>query len=125
VPTGQSQSHADAVLNVMRGADYPAFTPWLQVHVGDPGPAGTANPATVTDRRSPAFAAPSGGHMSAPAVSWEVWPGEPEDITHVTLWDAEQSGTFKLSAALPAPETVEGGDTLNLSVTLHQAPLAS
>lgn len=125
MPVGQSPNHVTAILNVMRGNDYAAFTPWLQLHTGDPGPAGTANISSVTDRRSPVFAAPSGTQMTAPAVSWNGWAGADEDITHITLWDAESGGNFKISGALPDPKTMETGDTLNVTATVAQGPLAT
>ncbi len=122
---GQSTQHVTAILNLMRGQNYTAFTPWLKLHTGDPGPAGTANASSVTTRKSPTFGAPSGGQMTAPAVSWPDWAGNNEVITHVSLWDAETGGTFKQSAALSPPKTVESSDTLNITPTVSQGPVAS
>lgn len=122
---GQSTAHVTGILNLMRGSNYASFTPWLKLHIGDPGPAGTANPSSVTTRKSPVFAAPSGGQMTAPAVSWADWAGSNEVITHVSLWDAESGGNFKQSAALNPPKTVESSDTLNITPTVSQGPLAA
>jgi hypothetical protein len=125
VPVGQSSNHINAILNVLRGSNYVAFTPYLQLHTGDPGAAGTANVSAETDRVSPTFAAPSGGSVTAPAVSWAAWNAGTETITHVSLWDASTAGNFKMSAALTVPKDVENGDTLNITSSVSQGPAAS
>jgi hypothetical protein len=122
---GQSSGHINSILNVMRGTNYTAFTPYLQLHTGDPGANGTANVSAETDRQSPTFAAPSGGAITAPAVSWTAWDAGTEVITHVSLWDAAAAGNFKMSAALDDPKTVENADTLNITPTVTQGPAAA
>lgn len=122
---GQSTGHAHSILNVMRGTDYTAFTPYIQLHTGDPGSAGTANVSAETTRVSPTFGAPSAGAMAASAISWEDWDAGTEAISHISLWDASSSGNFKMSAELDDPKTVENGDTLNITPTVSQGPIAA
>lgn len=122
---GQSTNHINGILNVLRGTNYTAFTPWLQLHTGDPGAAGTANVSSETDRKQPTYAAPSGGSVTAPAVSWANWDAGDQTITHVSMWDAATNGNFKMSAALADPKAVENGDTLNITSSVSQGPAAS
>jgi hypothetical protein len=125
VPVGQSTAHAHAIINVARGTAYTGFTPWLQLHTGDPGAAGTANASAETDRKQVTFAAPAAGSAVAPAVSWTGWDVGTETITHTSMWDAAAAGNFKMSSALAASKTVQNGDTLNVTATLTQGPIAS
>ena len=41
--------------------------PYVKLHVGDPGAAGTANPATETTRKSVSFSAASAGGLTSDA----------------------------------------------------------
>ena len=122
---GQSAAHAAGILNLMRGVSYPAYTPWFQLHIGEPGANGTANQSSVTTRKSPVFAAPNSGVMAAPAISWSDWAGANEVITHVSVWDAETGGNFKQSAALDPQKTVESSDQLNITPSMTPGPIAT
>lgn len=122
---GQSTNHVNSILNVLRGTSYTAFTPYLQLHTGDPGAAGTANVSSETTRMQPTYAAPSGGSVTAPAVAWTGWDVGDETITHVSMWDAAAAGNFKISAALADPKAMENGDTLNITSSVSQGPVAS
>jgi hypothetical protein len=125
MPVGQSSSHINSILNVLRGTNYTAFTPYLQLHTGDPGSAGTANVSAETERKAPTYAAPSGTSITAPAVSWAAWDAGSETITHVSMWDAASGGNFKMSAALADPKDVDDADTLNITSSVSQGPAAS
>lgn len=100
--TGISAAGANTALDAIR-----TDTPFVQLHVGDPGAAGTANVATETTRKAVVFDAPSGGVManSAP-LQWVniAGPGgvTPEDVTHFTIWNALSGGTFKFSGLVTA-----------------------
>ena len=75
-------------------------TKYVKLHVGDPGSAGTANPATETTRKSATFATASAGSMVSSAdVTWTAIAGS-EDATHFTVWDAATSGNFLLSGTI-------------------------
>ena len=46
------------------GASYANPELWVQLHIGDPGAAGTANPAANTQRQRPVWLAAAGGVTS-------------------------------------------------------------
>jgi len=126
VTVGLSTTHAHAILNVYRGTTYTApASVWLQLHTGDPGSAGTANASAETTRKQVTFAAPSAGSTTASAVSWTAWSAGTETITHVSLHSASSAGTFLQSGALAASKTVNNGDTLNVTATASQSPIAA
>lgn len=122
---GESAAHANAVLNLMRNTTVTGFTPYLKLHTGDPGAAGTANASSRADRLAVTFAAPANGAMTAPAVSWTAWASGSQTITHVSFWDAATGGAFRKSAQLAAPKSVENDDTLNIAVSATQGPIAT
>lgn len=87
---------------------------FVQLHVGDPGAAGTANTATETTRKSVSFAAASGGAMASDAdVTWTNISGS-QDATHFTAWDGITGGSFLFSGTITGnPYTA--GDTYTIS----------
>jgi len=88
---------------------------YAQLHVGDPGAAGTSNPATETDRQEVTFGAASGGAISNDnAPSWTSVAAA-EDYTHVSLWDAAAAGNFLMSGTITA-NAVSAGDTFTIPV---------
>lgn len=84
---------------------------WVQLHVGDPGAAGTANAATETDRIQATFgSAASGGAISnTAALTWPSVAGS-EDYTHFSAWTASTSGTFLFSGTITANAVTTGDD---------------
>ena len=92
---------------------------WLQLHVGDPGSAGTANIAGNATRKdiSAAFAAATGGSATSDVtVSWS--DGEvdtTEDYTHFTLHDAETDGEFGSSGTVTANSVNATGDSFQIT----------
>lgn len=122
---GLSAAHAHGLLNVFRATNYTAVTPWVKIHTGDPGSAGTANASAETDRKQLTFAAPSAGSMAASAVSWATWDVGTETISHFSIWDASTAGNFLISGSLAVSKTPTNGDTLNLTVTATMATLAA
>lgn len=84
---------------------------WVQLHVGDPGAAGTSNAATETDRIQATFGTnASGGAISNTAAL--VWTGVAgsEDYSHFTAWSASTSGTFLFSGTITANAVTTGDD---------------
>lgn len=124
--TGISAGHSDSIINVMRATNYTAFTPWLKLHTGDPGSAGTANASAETTRKQLTFASPAGtGSAAASAVTWTSWSAGSETITHVSLWDASTAGNFKMSAALAGSLAVTNGATVSITATATAGTLAA
>ncbi len=123
---GQSTTHAHGLINVLRGTNYTApASVWLKIHTGDPGAAGTSAASAETTRKQVTFGAPSAGSSAASAVSWTAWSQANETISHVSLWDASTSGNFLMSGALSASKAVTSGDTLNVTPTVTQGPIAA
>jgi hypothetical protein len=87
--------------------------PWVKLHVGDPGGAGTANAATETTRKNPSFAAASGASKASSADAvWTSVAGS-EHYTHFSLWSASTAGTFGGSGTVTA-SSVTAGDTFTI-----------
>lgn len=123
---GQSSAHINGILNVLRGTNYTAVTPYLKLHLGDPGASATANASSETSRKALTFGSPSGGSTVASAVSWTSWAAtSPETITHYSIWDASTAGNFLISGAFTASKTVTTGDTISATITVSQGPAAA
>jgi hypothetical protein len=92
-----------------------AAYPWVKLHVGAPGAAGTANPAVETDRKQGTYAASSGGASSnTNALQWTGVDGT-EDYTHVSFWSASAAGTGGLTGVITANPVVTG-DTFTIAI---------
>lgn len=121
---------ANGWLNTLRGgSNFTAIaTPFVKLHTGDPGSAGTSNSAAGdTTRKALTQSAASGGSiaLSGTAPSWTNG-GTSETITHISVWDASTSGTFLYSAALTASKAWVSTDTLTLNtLTVALTPLAA
>ncbi len=101
-----------------------AAYPWVKLHVGAPGSAGTSNPATETTRKQATWNATSAGVVSNNgALSWTNVAGS-ETYTHFTAWSASTNGTPGFSGAITANPIVAGNNfsvgsgALTASVTL-------
>lgn len=127
---GLSSTTMDNILNTFRGTTYTAPAGvFVQVHVGDPGAAGTANPSAVTSRQSATFAAPTTDGTGR-AINLSNTPTfsmtATETISHISLWSATSAGTFLQSAALTSSVPVINGSTLTFSqLRLKYDPVAA
>jgi hypothetical protein len=116
---GLASATAQSLLNALFNAtNYTAPTALhIQLHVGDPGSAGTANVATETDRQdiTSSFSTASGGTVTNDvAISWTTVAGS-EDYTHYSVWSASTNGTFYWSGVITA-NAVTAGDTFTIPV---------
>ena len=108
---GFSVAVANAILDYIYNTTYP--TVYVQLHVGDPGAAGTSNPATETDRVATTMGAAASGAVSNDAdADWTAVAGT-DDYTHVSLWSASVAGTFIQSGTITA-NAVTAGDNFSL-----------
>lgn len=114
---GLAPATANSILNSLCRAT--AWTPpaavWIKLHVGDPGAAGTSNPAVETDRIQATFGSgASGGSIAnTAALTWTAVGGT-EDYTHYSAWDASTSGTFLFSGLVTANAvTINDNFTIN------------
>lgn len=111
MPTGISVAGANTALDAIR-----TDTPFIQLHVGDPGAAGTSNVATETTRKAVTFSAASGGSMTNSAqVQWTNIAGS-QDATHFSIWNASSAGTFKMSGTITA-NAYTAGDTYTAAIS--------
>jgi len=125
VTAGLSTTRAHAIINTYRATSSTAVVPWLKLHTGDPGAAGTANASAETTRLQLSFAAPSGGSSAATEVVWEGWDAGSETITHCSVWSDETAGAFQESFALAASKAVANSDDLAITVTVAFTPIAA
>jgi hypothetical protein len=123
-----SYVRANAVLTDALGG---GATPHIQLHVGNPGAAGTANIAQIdTDpvvRKPIAFGSPA-AHPSnqeqrvlntageEPAIEWTGAQIDPaQEITHFSIWSALTSGQVEFIAAVATPKTT-GSDGVRIGI---------
>lgn len=116
---GLAAATANSLLDALfNQTNYTAPTAiWMQLHVGDPGSAGTANAATETTRKdvTAVFANASGGAVTSNvAVTWTSVAGS-EDYTHYSIKSASTAGTFYWSGTITA-NPVTAGDTFTLAI---------
>lgn len=100
-----------------RNISYANAAVWVKLHTGDPGAAGTANPAANTTRQQAAFAsaAAAGAIENTGVIEWTNVPNA-ETYSHVSLWSASTGGTFLGSDDLSATAPVSVGDTFRLPI---------
>lgn len=122
---GLAVAKAHSILNVYRSTAFAAASPFVKLHVGDPGSAGTANQSAVTTRNAATFAAPSAGSMAISSIgTWSMTTSE--TISHISIWDNVSAGNFMESWALTGSVPVVNGSTFSLTtLTLAFTPIAA
>jgi hypothetical protein len=119
VAEGLSVAAANAALGTLAAA----YT-WVQLHVGAPGPNGTANVAIETDRIQVTWSSPTAGAMTnTNSLVWLSVAGS-EDYVDATLWSASIAGTFGASGTVTA-NAVIAGDTFTIPVGELDAAFAT
>jgi hypothetical protein len=123
--TGLSATVASAIYEALYNNTAPGAgvltvaTPWIKLHIGDPGAAGTANPALNTTRKdlTAAMGTASGGAITnTAAITWTT--GEvtnSEDYSFFSIWDASTAGNFKQSGTITA-SAVTAGDQFTIPI---------
>jgi hypothetical protein len=119
VAVGLAPGEANKILDALcRAVNYTAPTAfWLQLHVGDPGAAGTANIAGNATRKQVTFGtAAAGGAISNTAVvAWSAGEVDTtESYSHWSVWSASSGGTFIHSGT--ATGVVTAGDQFQLPI---------
>mgnify|MGYP000103123505 CR=1 FL=1 len=99
----------------LRGEAYtPPTALYAKQHVGDPGPAGVANPSVVTTREEIELLAAAGGSTNLVAdVDWLATATE--GVSHISVWDDDTSGNCLLTVELEDEKYVYSGDTVVLA----------
>jgi hypothetical protein len=113
--TGMSVYLANSLLNALgNNTAFAVTAPYVQLHIGDPAAAGTANPATETTRKAVSFAGAAAGAIASDAdVSWTNISGS-QDATFFTAWDSLTAGNFLFSGSITGnPYTA--GDTYTMT----------
>lgn len=121
---------AAAVINTMLDNDY--ANPFVKLHIGDPGAAGTANPSVGdATRKQATMAAASGGSkaMTGTAGPWTHGSAAgtgTESITGISLWTLVTAGVFKGSLLLGTAQSWSGTNTFTLTnLSVAVTPLAA
>jgi len=118
VALGLSVATANGLLNALcRGTSYVnSGGIWIQLHIADPGAAGTASIATETRRMQATMGtnAASGLISNTAAVTWSTIVGS-QDASHYSMWDASTAGTFLGSGLINANSYI-AGDTYNMAI---------
>lgn len=107
--TGLHPNTADDML------DDVGSTVYWQMHVGDPGPTGTANQSAVTSRQAVTLGAASGGVKSMSGGTPTHTATAAETITHGSFWDAATDGNVKFTGVMSTPRTLAISDDLVLN----------
>jgi phage gp29-like protein len=113
---GASAALCNSFLNALgNNTAYSVTLPYIKLHVGDPGAAGTSNAATETTRKSISFGASSAGIiLNDVAVTWTNIAGS-QDATHFTIWDDITAGNFLASGTITA-NAYTAGDTYTIAI---------
>jgi hypothetical protein len=111
---GLSTSTANSILDaILNATSYSVATPFIKLHVGAPGAAGTSNPATETTRKAVSCSAAASGAITSDAdIVWTNVAGS-EDYTHWSIWTASTAGTFVCSGTMTA-NAVVAADTFTI-----------
>lgn len=115
MPAGLSTGARNSILDAIGNATAFSFAAvWVKLHLGDPGAAGTSNPAATTTRQQASFAAASGGSMTTDAdLLWSSLANA-ETLSWISLWDASVAGTFIGAKDLTAAKAVGVGDNFRI-----------
>jgi hypothetical protein len=106
---------------------FAAAAPYMQLHTGDPGAAGTANVSSVPTRQPVTWGNPTAGVLTAVnEPEWTLWAGtNNEVVTWVSFWSASSSGTFAGSCPLDSSVTMVATDNLTLDPITFTIPTAA
>lgn len=109
----------NALLDALRNVSLAVANTYIQLHLGDPGEDGTANPAAETTRKAVTFSAASSGSMASSATVEWTNVAATEIYTHWSMWDNNTAGNCLWTGALGASASMTAGDTFQLtSLTL-------
>ena len=126
---GIATTRANDLLNTLRNVttNVAIATPFVQLHTGDPGAAGTtAISVGSTTRNAIAWNVPASGLMTLLSLAAWTNGGTSESITHVSLWTLATGGTFIQAFVLTVPQPWVSTNTLTLpTFTPSYVPLAA
>ena len=115
---GASATIVDALLaSILNGTAFTTYTnPYVQLHTGDPGSAGTSNVAGESTREQAAgtFTISGGSTTNPDAISWTD-VSTAETYSYVSLWSLATGGTFLASGTITA-NAVGVGDNFTIPI---------
>lgn len=94
---------------------------YLKLHVGDPGPDGTANPSTTTTRALITWGSVANGAVQIAADLSFVLASR-EKLTHGSCWDASSAGNCLFTGELDEDKNLYLGDTFLVPSLSVQIP---
>jgi hypothetical protein len=114
--SGISNYGESALLDVFfNGTNNAKTARYAKLHTGDPGEAGTANPATEATRKAITSAAASGGvFTSVNALTWTSVAAT-ETYSHLSIWDDLTAGNCLWKGPLTASKAVTAGDNFEIA----------
>ncbi len=94
-------------------SDYTAETAtWVELHVGDPGDDGTANPAIGLSRAEvTSWTGAAGVRANGNEIQFPNTTGGELTITNFTVWDAVTAGGGIMKGTLTVPQAIPDGQT--------------
>ena len=100
-----------------RNVSYAEAAVWVKLHLGDPGSAGTSNPAAETTREQATFGSSAASRTISNTVAVE-WTSvsDTETYTWVSLWDDQTAGNFLGRDDLSSSASVTAGDTFRIPI---------
>ena len=122
---GASQATAIGELSaIFQATAFSYSNVYVQYHLGDPGAAGTANPAAETRRANASAAfgtAPSASGGNVTIANDAVFGAltsvaATESWTHVSFWSASTSGTFIGSSTITTVSVTSGGNFTGIPI---------
>lgn len=114
IAVGQANAILDAYCRSVAYSDPASFN--VKLHIGDPGSAGTSNPAGETTRKAVTFSAASAGAITnSGALTWTS-VSTTETYSHISFWSDISAGTFLGSDALNTPRSVTAGDNFEIAI---------
>lgn len=87
---------------------------YIKLHKGNPGENGTENAAAENKRKKVTFNEPTEeGMLNSADIEWpEV--STTEEITHISLWDAEEGGNCEWYGSLAAAQALIAGNDFRI-----------
>jgi hypothetical protein len=124
---GLASATANSILSVLRNTAFAAIAaPVIELHIADPGAAGTTSTsAGSAARNAVTWNAPAGGSMTLATLPAWTNGGATETLSHLDIWTAA-AGTFFQSGALTTPQAWVSTNTFTMTtLTLNYTPIAA
>ena len=117
--TGLGSATAAAILNELVAANGAWSTPascYVQLHLGDPGAAGTANAAANSIRQAAVFstATAAGAITTSADITWTS-VSNTEVYAYVSFWSASTAGTLLATDNLEVTRSLTAGDNFTIA----------